>query len=43
MKRLLRTFVLLCFVLVAVSFFIASDAGDEFVKVWDISYRQERI
>ena len=43
MKRLFRTFVLLCFVLVSVSFFIASDPGDEFVKVSDISYRQERL
>lgn len=41
MKRLLRTFTLLCFVLVSVSFFVASDPGDEFIKVSDISYRQE--
>ncbi|MGD8534876.1 MAG: alpha/beta hydrolase [Candidatus Aminicenantes bacterium] len=43
MKKLFRAFVLLCFVFVSVLFFAASDAGDEFVKVSDISYRQERL
>ncbi len=40
MKSLLRTFTLLCLVLLAVSFFFASESGDVFVKVGDIIYRQ---